>query len=448
MMIASLKTAFAALLFLSPLAEARPQHPARGDEREWVTVWGTMPQLVEPANLPPAPFERPPNSPAQNETGRVFHDATLRQTVKVSLATSTLRLQISNAFGGSDLPITAVTIARTANNTAGTSGVDADSLLVVTFSGSGGFVVPNGAVVFSDPIDLAVEAQSIVSITIYLADGQTTNSITGHPGSRTTSFLKSGNHVADQDLATTAGNATATTTDHWYLISALEGWLPKGASAVAIVGDSISDGRGSTTNANNRWPDRLLARMQNESSTSAIAIVNEAAGGNRVLADGLGPNGLGRIDRDVIAQSGIKYAIVFIGVNDIGTATNTTAAQEAVGDRLVAAYDQMVTRLHRFGIAVFGATITPLTGDGQPYSDPTREAARQRVNEWIRSSGRYDAVIDFDAIVRDPAAPEKLRAEYDTGDHLHLNPAGYEAMAAGIDLSIFEKFKNGVSGMN
>ncbi|KAK1636898.1 GDSL-like Lipase/Acylhydrolase [Colletotrichum phormii] len=440
-MIASLKTAFTALLFLSPLAEARPQHPTR-DESEWVTVWGTMPQLVEPANLPPAPF---------NETGRVFHDATLRQTVKVSLATSTLRLQISNAFGGSDLPITAVTIARTATNTAGTSGVDADSLQVVTFSGSGGFVVPNGAIVFSDPIDLPVEAQSIVSITIYLADGQTTNSITGHPGSRTTSFLKSGNHVADQDLAATAGNgtnATATTTDHWYLISALEGWVPKGASAVAIVGDSISDGRGSTTNANNRWPDRLLARMQNESSTNAIAIVNEAAGGNRVLADGLGPNGLGRIDRDVIAQSGIKYAIVFIGVNDIGTATNTTAAQEAVGDRLVAAYDQMITRLHRFGIAVFGATITPLTGDGQPYSDPTREVARQRVNEWIRSSVRYDAVIDFDAIVRDPAAPEKLRAEYDTGDHLHLNPAGYEAMAAGIDLSLFKKFKDGVSGMN
>ncbi|KAK1687595.1 GDSL-like Lipase/Acylhydrolase [Colletotrichum godetiae] len=440
-MIASLKTAFTALLFLSPLAEARPQHPTR-DESEWVTVWGTMPQLVEPANLPPAPF---------NETGRVFHDATLRQTVKVSLATSTLRLQISNAFGGSDLPITAVTIARTANNTAGTSGVDVDSLQVVTFSGSGGFVVPNGAIVFSDPIDLPVEAQSIVSITIYLADGQTTNSITGHPGSRTTSFLKSGNHVADQDLAATAGNgtnATATTTDHWYLISALEGWVPKGASAVAIVGDSISDGRGSTTNANNRWPDRLLARMQNESSTNAIAIVNEAAGGNRVLADGLGPNGLGRIDRDVIAQSGIKYAIVFIGVNDIGTATNTTAAQEAVGDRLVMAYDQMITRLHRFGIAVFGATITPLTGDGQPYSDPTREVARQRVNEWIRSSGRYDVVIDFDAIVRDPAAPEKLRAEYDTGDHLHLNPAGYEAMAAGIDLSLFEKFKDGVSGMN
>ncbi|OLN88513.1 hypothetical protein CCHL11_01702 [Colletotrichum chlorophyti] len=392
-----------------------------------------MPQLTEPANLPPTPF---------NETGRVFHDTTLRQTVKVSLPASTLRLQISNAFGGSDLPITSVTIARTANNTAGTSAVEADSLEIVTFSGSGGFIVPNGAIVFSDPIQLSVEAESIVSVTIYLANGQTTNSITSHPGSRTTSFLVKGDHVADQDLG-----ANATRTDHWYLISAIEAWVPKGASAVAIVGDSISDGRGSTTNANNRWPDRLLARLQKDPSTQNIAIVNEAAGGNRVLADGLGPNGLGRIDRDVIAQTGVRYAIVFIGVNDIGTAATTPVAQGAVGARLVAAYDQIITRLHRFGIPVFGATITPLTGEGQPYSDPEREKTRQRVNEWIRSSGRFDAVIDFDAIVRDPAAPEKLKEEYDTGDHLHLNPVGYEAMAAGVDLAIFEKFKEGVSGL-
>ncbi|GKT42014.1 uncharacterized protein ColSpa_02195 [Colletotrichum spaethianum] len=431
-MMLSLKTALTALLFFSPLVQARPRCPTR-DEREWVTIWGTMPQLCEPANLPPAPF---------NETGRVFRDATLRQTVKVSLAASTLRLQISNAFGASDLPITAVTIARTANNTAGTSGVDADSLQVVTFSGSGSFIVPNGAIVFSDPIELSVEARSIVSVTIYLADGQTTNSITAHPGSRTTSFLVNGNHVADQDLG-----ANATRTDHWYLISAIEAWVPKGASAVAIVGDSISDGRGSTTNANDRWPDQLLARMQNESSTQSIAIVNEAAGGNRVLADGLGPNGLGRIDRDVIAQSAVKYAIVFIGVNDIGTAATTAAAQQAVGDRLVAAYDQMITRLHRFGIAVFGATITPFTGDGQTYSDPEREKTRQKVNEWIRSSGRFDGLVDFDKVVRDPAAPEKLKVEYDTGDHLHLNPAGYQAMAAGVDLALFEKFKDGVWSM-
>ncbi|CAI0651845.1 unnamed protein product, partial [Colletotrichum noveboracense] len=153
-MLFSLKTALAALLIASPLTEAaRSRYPTR-DEKEWVTVWGTMPQLVEPANLPPAPF---------NETGRVFNDATLRQTVKLSLPSSTLRLQISNVFGGSDLPITAVTIARTANNTAGTSAIDAASLQIVTFSGSGTFAVPNGAVVFSDPIDLPVDANAVVS---------------------------------------------------------------------------------------------------------------------------------------------------------------------------------------------------------------------------------------------------------------------------------------------
>ncbi|KAI8227780.1 hypothetical protein K4K57_008263 [Colletotrichum sp. SAR 10_99] len=435
-MLFSLKTALAALLIASPLTEAaRSRYPTR-DEKEWVTVWGTMPQLVEPANLPPAPF---------NETGRVFNDATLRQTVKLSLPSSTLRLQISNVFGGSDLPVTAVTIARTANNTAGTSAIDAASLQIVTFSGSGTFAVPNGAVVFSDPIDLPVDANAVVSVTIYLADGQSTNSITGHPGSRTTSFLAAGNRVADQDLG---GNATAT--DHWYLISAIEAQVPKGSSAaVAIVGDSISDGRGSTTNANNRWPDRLLARLQTSNSSSAItrniAVVNQAAGGNRVLADGLGPNALGRLDRDVVAHTGVRYAIIFEGVNDIGVAANDTASQTAIGDRLLLAFDQIATRLHRFGIPVFGATITPFTGADQPYSDPEREKTRQRVNEWIRTSGRYDAVIDFDAAVRDPAAPERLRAEFDTGDHLHLNPAGYEAMAAAVDLSIFEKFKDGVS---
>ncbi|TDZ27213.1 hypothetical protein C8035_v012017 [Colletotrichum spinosum] len=431
-MLFSLKSALAALLLSSPLANAHPRHAAR-DESEWVTVWGAMPQLTEPANLPPAPF---------NETGRVFDDATLRQTVKVSLPTSTLRLQISNVFGISDLPITAVTIARAANNTAGTSAIDPSSLQIVTFSGAGDFVVPNGAVVFSDPIDLAVAGESIVSISIYLATGQTTNSITSHPGSRTTSFLAKGNRVADAGFA---GNATRT--DHWYLISALEARLPQGSGrAVVVVGDSISDGRGSTTNANNRWPDALLARLRGNAATAGVAVVNEAAGGNRVLADGLGPNALGRIDRDVLTHTGVRYAVIFIGVNDIGTADTAAAAQEIVGARLVAAYRQMAARLQRFGIAVFGATITPFSGDGQAYADPERERTRQRVNEWIRAFAGFDAVVDFDEIVRDPAAPERLRAEFDTGDHLHLNPAGYEAMAAGVDLGIFEKFKDGVQG--
>lgn len=354
----------------------------------------------------------------------------------VSLDADVIRLEISNAFGGSDLPITAVTVALPANQTAGISGIKADTAQQLTFSSSKSFIVPNGAVVISDPIDFQVEAQSILTVSIYLEKGQTTNSITSHPGSRTTSYFVPGNHVGDEDLEDAASAA------HWYFISAIEGYVDREASAVAIVGDSITDGRGSTTDGNDRWPDQLLARMQDQSGTDKIAIVNQAAGGNRILNDGLGPNALGRIDRDVLAHPGIAYAIIFEGVNDIGTAEDNDMIQEETGDRIIQAYDQMILRLHRHGIAVFGATITPMTGEGQTYGTAARERTRQRVNKWIRSSGKFDAVIDFDKAVRDPDKPEALLGDYDSGDYLHLNPQGYKAMAEAIDLSIFEDFQD------
>lgn len=353
----------------------------------------------------------------------------------VSVDADTIRLQLSNAFGGSDLPITAVTVALPAEQKAGISGIQSDTAQTVTFSGSESFIVPNGAVVFSDPIEFPVEARSIVSVSIYLEKGQTTNEITSHPGSRTTSWFLRGNHVAEGELDGAASVA------HWYFISAIEGSGPAAKTdnrgTIAIVGDSITDGRGSTTDGNDRWPDQLLARLQNDTATASIAILNQAAGGNRILADGLGPNGLGRIDRDVLSHSGVRWAIIFIGVNDIGTTPSTTSSQTVIGDRIIQAYDQMITRLHRHGIAVIGATITPMTGPGQTYGTPEREATRTRVNEWIRNGGRFDAVVDFDEAVRDPERHERLLPEYDTGDYLHLNPKGYGAMAEAVDLTLF-----------
>jgi lysophospholipase L1-like esterase len=256
-----------------------------------------------------------------------------------------------------------------------------------------------------------------------------------------------GNLVDAADIATAPGSAHV---DHWYFIGGVDAWLPGKNSALVIVGDSITDGRGSTTNGNNRWPDQLLARMQGPDSTAAarrIAVINEAAGGNRVLYDGLGPNALGRIDRDVVAQAGVRYAIVYEGVNDIGTAATDVASQKAMADRLISAYDQIVTRLHRVGIPVFGATITPMSGPGQVYGDPNREAQRQRVNDWIRTSGRFDAVIDFDAAVRDPANATQLSPAYNSGDYLHLTPAGYKVMAETVDLTLFTKFAGRVRSM-
>jgi lysophospholipase L1-like esterase len=254
-----------------------------------------------------------------------------------------------------------------------------------------------------------------------------------------------GNAVSAPDLSTLPGAAK---TDHWYFLSGVDAVLPAASAALVLVGDSITDGRGSTTNGNDRWPDQLLARVAAANGTSpAISIVNQAAGGNRVLADGLGPNALGRIDRDVIAQSGVRYMLVYEGVNDIGTADVSPATQTATADRLIAAFEQMVLRVHRFGIAAFGATITPFSGPGQAYGHPEREKARQRVNEWIRGSGVFDAVVDFDAAVRDPKNATQLDPRYDSGDYLHLNPEGYRVMAAAVDLDVFARFRGGVHGM-
>lgn len=245
-----------------------------------------------------------------------------------------------------------------------------------------------------------------------------------------------------------------------YLISGVEAWLPSRSSGFVIIGDSITDGRGSTTNANDRyeffqacmyldgiteqysWPDLLLEKMQKHDSTSNIATLNQAAGGNRILQDGLGPSVLSRVDRDVLAQSGMRYAMIFEGVNDIGVASTDAVSQAEIEKQLAAAYKQIVTRIHALDIPVFGATITPFgspsTSDYvQPYSDPVREKTRQRINTFIRESGLFDAVLDFDRVLRDPHAPSQLLEKYDSGDHLHPNVAGYQALADYFPLDLF-----------
>jgi len=191
--------------------------------------------------------------------------------------------------------------------------------------------------------------------------------------------------------------------------------------------------------------------MQTNSGTSNIAVLNQAAGGNRILADGLGPAALSRIDRDVFAQSGVRYAMIFEGVNDIGTGANTTAAQDRIYDSLIQAYNQIITRVHAFGIPMFGATITPFSAPGynvtaQSYSDPIREQTRQRVNDWIRTSGRFDAVVDFDKLLANASAPSQLDNKYNSGDYLHPNVAGYQHIADNFPLEIFTQFADGVSG--
>ncbi|KAH8688041.1 SGNH hydrolase-type esterase domain-containing protein [Phaeosphaeriaceae sp. PMI808] len=408
-------------------------NPSNG---HWIDAWASMPQLTEPANLPSTPF---------NQSGAVFVNSTIRQTLFMTAQANQIRLKLSNVFGGSNLPITAITVALPANNTAGIHQIQVKTVQRVTFSGKAGISIPNGALAVSDPINFPIKAQQVITITVYLEKGQTTNSITSHPGSRTTSWFQFGNAVDAAQMAVT--NATTQSTAHWYFLSSVEAWVTPKQGSLLIVGDSITDGRGSTTNQNNRWPDLLLRRLQNSSSTRHISLGNLAAGGNRILADGLGPNAFGRIDRDILAHPGVKYAMLFEGVNDIGTGATTTEAQSLIYDSLIAAYQQIVTLIHAHNIPVFAATITPFSAPanftGQPYSHPTREVTRQRINTFIRESGTFDAVVDFDAFLRNPKIQSQLDPRFDSGDYLHPGPAGYEEVARRFPVKIFEGWREG-----
>jgi lysophospholipase L1-like esterase len=212
-------------------------------------------------------------------------------------------------------------------------------------------------------------------------------------------------------------------------------WADHPQGVLAILGDSITDGRGSTTDRNRRWPDDLARRLQADSRTARIGVLNQGIGGNRLLHDGLGPSALARLDRDVLAQSGVGWLIVLEGVNDIGTSPPDD--QAAIVREVIGAYEQIVRRAHDHHLRIYGATITPFGKSF--YSSPARETARQAINHWIRTSGQFDAVIDFASAVRDSADPTCLEVSLDCGDHLHLSDKGYEVMAEAVDLDLFTR---------
>lgn len=377
----------------------------------------SAPEPWSPSNMPPAPF-------TQQDT--VLTDTTLRQTVHVSAGGDHIRLRFSNAFGGAVLPITKVSVALPSGGRAGTGAIREGTTRRVTFGGDSSVAVAVGAQAVSDPLDFRLAPGSNLTATVYLATGQASTAITSHPGSRTTSYLRAGDHVQDPDLP------GATVTDHWYFLSGVEVWSRSTTSATAVLGDSLTDGRA-------MWPDVLQQRLAaGGGGPVRTSVVNQAADGNRLLDDGLGPNGLARLDRDILPQSGVDRLIVFEGVNDIGTAAATPAAQKQTADAVIAAYDQIITRAHALGIRVYGATLTPFGGN-TGYDDPDgfREGARQSVNTWIRTSGRFDEVIDFDRAARDPQSPRTLRPSLDVGDHLHLNPAGYRTLADAVPARLF-----------
>ena len=381
----------------------------------WVGSWAASQQVPEPNNaLPDA----------------VLTDATLRQIVRLSTGGNRLRIQVTNAFGSEPLHVRAAHIARAGAGATLLPGTDR----ALTFDGAADVVIPAGASYWSDPVALDVPALSSIALSLYLPvapKGQTS-----HPGSRATSYTVHGNHVADGVLA------DAHPVEHWFQFAGIAvATATPTTRAIVTLGDSITDGHGATTNGNDRWPDLLAERLQADPASRGVGVLNAGLGGNRLLADGLGPNALARFDRDVLAQPGVRYVIVLEGINDLGTLARTAPVtptdHAALIARMIGSYRQIVARAHAAGIKAYGATILPDGASSYYHPDAANEADRAAVNAWIRAPGHFDALIDFDALMRDPANPTRLRAAYDSGDGLHPSPAGYRAMAAAIPLALF-----------
>jgi lysophospholipase L1-like esterase len=413
----TLKLLLAGKVFFLALSVSGQMHSnGAASPQTWVATWGASQQIPEPQNALP-----------MND----LRNASVRQIFHLSIGGTALRIHFSNTFGTEPLHIDAAHIARPLSSSAPTIDPASDSTL--TFAGEKDITIPPGAEFVSDPVDLSVAPLSDLAVTYYLDSPPETE--TGHPGSRATTYLVHGDSVGAVNLI------DPKPVNHWYLVSEIDVSSSSGASSIAALGDSITDGHGATTNGNDRWTDVLAARLQSSPATRNVGVTNQGIGGNHLLTDGLGPNALSRFDRDVLAPAGVRWLIVFEGVNDLGGLARDgevpAASHEALVKRVVSAYEQIVLRAHEHGLRVYGATITPYVGSDYYHPSPLSEADRQTVNAWIRMPGHFDSIIDLDAVVRDPQHPDRLLPAFDCGDHLHPSPAGYKAMGEAIPLSLF-----------
>lgn len=397
-----------AVLLLVILASAPSASAAPPDH--WVGTWATS-----PVALP-------------NPEGKYgAEDTTFREIVHISLGGNSARIILTNEFGLDPLTINSAYIAlRTTGST-----IDVTTARPLTFSSQTSVTIPPGALVVSDPVSLKLPPFADVAVSFSVPTQKITQ-VTHHSFANQTSYTATGN------LSGSASLDNATTITNWPFLKGVDVLASGDSAAIVAFGDSITDGAHSTKDTNQRWPDLFALRLQADKKTRDFSVLNEGIGGNRVLHDVTGPSALARFDRDVLAQSGVKYLIILESINDIGHAEDPDKPYDVVSaDDLIAGLSQLATRAHTHGIKVYGATLTPYVG--AKYSSPAGESMRQAVNKWIRTTNVLDGFIDFDKATQDPVKTEVFSLLADSGDHLHPSDAGYKSMSAAIDLKLFSK---------
>jgi lysophospholipase L1-like esterase len=386
----------------------------------WVASWGASPFAFLSFNnaTPPASFK----------------NQTIRQIMRISTGGEQLRVRFSNEIGDTPLTIGAASVALVDKE----SSIKSGSLRQLTFGGSNFITIPPGAPAVSDPVDLSVAALSELAVSIYLPNESAATTV--HMG-RTAFVSSDGNHTQTVELP----DAEKTTT--MAFLTGIYVNNHKDTGVIVAFGDSITDGAASTPHTFNNWPQYFAERLARRSGTQRnMAVINHGISGNQLLQNGAGQSALGRYDRDVLSTPGLTHVVVLIGINDIGTGgMRFPGSTGPVPDmrtpaEIIAGYQQLITRAHTMTppVKIYGATLTPFEGTFAGYYTPEKDETRQTVNHWIRTSGMFDGVIDFDQAIRDPGNPGKMADVYNSGDNLHPGDAGYKKMADSIDLDLFE----------